>query len=89
VIGIDTNVLIRYIIQDNPLQSALATEFLEKNCTPEDPGYLHAIVLCELDRVGCAEERSTSSWLSVTLKFTHSPRASTLKCRKHHQIILL
>ncbi|MDY6994298.1 MAG: type II toxin-antitoxin system VapC family toxin [Pseudomonadota bacterium] len=48
MIDIDTNVLIRYIIQDDPLQSALATEFLEKNCTPENPGYLHAIVLCEL-----------------------------------------
>jgi predicted nucleic-acid-binding protein len=48
VIGIDTNVLVRYIIQDDPFQSALATEFLEKHCSPETPGYLHSIVLCEL-----------------------------------------
>lgn len=48
MIGIDTNVLVRYIIQDDPFQSALATEFLEKYCTPENPGYLHTIVLSEL-----------------------------------------
>jgi len=40
--------LVRYIMQDEPLQSALATQFLEKHCTPENPGYLHSVVLCEL-----------------------------------------
>ncbi len=46
--GIDTNVLVRYIVQDDPAQSALATTFIEKNCTAKKPGFINLIVLCEL-----------------------------------------
>ena len=30
MIGLDTNVLVRYIVQDDPKQSRLATEFIER-----------------------------------------------------------
>lgn len=46
--GIDTNILVRYIIQDDQKQSALATHLLEKNCTIDEPAYINKIVLCEL-----------------------------------------
>jgi len=46
--GLDTNVLVRYITQDDPQQSILATQFIEKQCTPESPGFINYIVLCEL-----------------------------------------
>lgn len=45
--GVDTNVLVRYLVQDDPRQSALATAFLESR-TSDDPGYLSHITLCEL-----------------------------------------
>ena len=48
MIGIDTNVLARYIVQDDPKQARAATAFLEKNCTAEDPGRVCLVVLCEL-----------------------------------------
>lgn len=46
--GIDTNVLVRYIVQDDLKQSMLATKFLEKNCTVDQPGFISHIVLAEL-----------------------------------------
>lgn len=46
--GIDTNVLIRYITQDDPQQAETASQFIEKSCTPEQPGYVNHIVLCEI-----------------------------------------
>jgi len=46
--GIDTNILVRYITQDDPQQSALATRFIEEKCSPECPGFINHIVLCEL-----------------------------------------
>ena len=46
--GIDTNILIRYVIQDLPEQSKKATKFLERNCTVENPGHISLIVLCEV-----------------------------------------
>lgn len=42
--GIDTNVLVRYIVQDDVKQSKLAAEFIED----ESPTFINGIVLCEL-----------------------------------------
>jgi predicted nucleic-acid-binding protein len=48
MIGLDTNVLVRYIVQDDPEQSGQASAFIEKNCTKENPGVVNLIVLVEL-----------------------------------------
>jgi predicted nucleic-acid-binding protein len=48
MIGVDTNVLVRYIVQDDPSQSKAAVKFIEKVCSKEFPGYINHIVLCEL-----------------------------------------
>ena len=47
MIGIDTNVLIRYVIQDDPRQSAIASAFLD-SLTPENPGFITLVSLTEL-----------------------------------------
>ncbi len=46
--GLDTNVLVRYLVQDDPKQAALASRFIETTCTDEHPCYIGQIVLCEL-----------------------------------------
>ena len=46
--GLDTNVLVRYIVQDDPRQSRLAEEFIERSCDETTPGFISQIVLCEL-----------------------------------------
>jgi predicted nucleic-acid-binding protein len=47
MIGIDTNVLVRYIVQDDEQQGAIATRWIE-SCTVETPGWISVIVLCEM-----------------------------------------
>jgi predicted nucleic-acid-binding protein len=46
VIGLDTNVLVRYIAQDEPSQSALATELVD-SFTAEAPGFVSTVTLVE------------------------------------------
>ena len=46
MIGLDTNVLVRYIAQDDPTQSALATDLVE-SFTAEQPGFVSTIALVE------------------------------------------
>ena len=46
--GLDTNVLVRYLAQDEPRQTALASHFIEEQCSADSPGYINHIVLCEL-----------------------------------------
>jgi predicted nucleic-acid-binding protein len=48
VIGIDTNVLVRYIAQDDPTQSRRATTLIERECSESDPGFVALVVLAEL-----------------------------------------
>jgi predicted nucleic-acid-binding protein len=47
MIGVDTNVLIRHILQDDPLQSPKATELIEDRLTERNPGFLSTVVLVE------------------------------------------
>jgi predicted nucleic-acid-binding protein len=46
--GIDTNVLVRYLVKDDPDQGRKATQFITTKCSGEDPGLINRIVLCEL-----------------------------------------
>jgi len=46
--GIDTNVLIRYLIQDEPEQARRASRFIATACSSDDPGFINRVVLCEL-----------------------------------------
>lgn len=48
MIGLDTNVLIRYIVRDDPRQAEAASRLIETRCTPENPGLINPIVLCEI-----------------------------------------
>ncbi|MCP3931814.1 MAG: type II toxin-antitoxin system VapC family toxin, partial [Bacteroidetes bacterium] len=48
MIGIDTNVIVRYIVQDDPKQAKASTKLIEQSCSTDNPGYINHIVLCEL-----------------------------------------
>ncbi len=45
--GIDTNVLVRYLVQDDPEQSALATKFIEGELSADNKGFIASVALCE------------------------------------------
>lgn len=48
MIGIDTNVLVRYIAQDDAAHSSRATRFIENECSASMPGYVGLVVLVEV-----------------------------------------
>lgn len=48
MIGLDTNVLVRYVIQDDPDQGPAAARLIEAQCTADVPGRIDHVVLCEL-----------------------------------------
>ncbi len=45
--GLDTNVLVRYLAQDDPVQSAMAAEWIEQRLTPRDPGFISLVAMVE------------------------------------------
>jgi predicted nucleic-acid-binding protein len=48
VIGLDTNVVIRYLTQDDPKQAPIATRLMEKTLSSDDPGFISLVVLAEV-----------------------------------------
>jgi predicted nucleic-acid-binding protein len=47
MIGLDTNVLIRYLTLDDPVQSAKATELIERRLTAKNPGFVSIVAMVE------------------------------------------
>lgn len=47
MIGLDTNILVRYLAQDDPVQSPKATEIIERRLTEENPGFLSIVAMVE------------------------------------------
>lgn len=52
MIGLATNVLVRYMAQDEPKQSAIATRLIERQLSPSDPGFVSLVVLDFVSTVG-------------------------------------
>lgn len=48
MIGLDTNVIVRYLTQDDEEQAARANRLIESRCSHSNPGWIALVVLCEL-----------------------------------------
>lgn len=65
MIGLDTNVVVRYLTQDDPKQSQIVTRLMEKTLSSDEPGFISLVVLAEVvwvltslysvDRAGVSE----------------------------------
>jgi predicted nucleic-acid-binding protein len=47
VIGLDTNVVVRYLTQDDPIQSPIATKIFERVLTEKEPGFISLVTIAE------------------------------------------
>jgi predicted nucleic-acid-binding protein len=48
MIGLDTNILVRYITLDDPVQALRAAQIIERNLTPDQPGFVSLVTIVEL-----------------------------------------
>ncbi|MEM8559177.1 MAG: type II toxin-antitoxin system VapC family toxin [Bacteroidota bacterium] len=48
MVALDTNVLVRYLTRDDAEQYVQAKATIEGRCTPEMPGFISTVVLCEV-----------------------------------------
>ena len=48
MIAIDSNILLRYLVEDDAEQAALATAFIENELSDESPGFVSLVVVAEL-----------------------------------------
>ena len=48
VIGLDTNVLVRYLVQDDPAQAEIANSIMESEISLDNKGFVSCVMLCEV-----------------------------------------
>jgi len=47
MIGLDSNILVRYLTQDDPIQSPKATKVIERRLTEGNPGFVSIVAMVE------------------------------------------
>jgi predicted nucleic-acid-binding protein len=72
VIGLDTNIVVRFLTQDDPIQSARATKLIEHVLTFENPGFISVVVMAEvawvLKRPYAYSDRRTAEAIEALLR---------------------
>ncbi len=68
MIGLDTNVLVRYLTQDDTRQASAAARLLENELSADTPGYVCAVVLAELVWVLSAAYAATREEIADTVE---------------------
>jgi predicted nucleic-acid-binding protein len=48
MIGLDTNVVLRYLVQDDPVQSPRATEIITSRLSEHEPGFVSLVTILEV-----------------------------------------
>jgi predicted nucleic-acid-binding protein len=48
MIGLDTNVIVRLFVDDDPEQARAARQFVAGRCSEHEPGFIDRVALCEL-----------------------------------------
>jgi predicted nucleic-acid-binding protein len=67
MIGLDTNVLLRFFLQDDPNQSVRSTALFD-SLSPRNPGYISLVTLAELVWVFDRTYRKTRNEISALVK---------------------
>lgn len=47
MIGLDTTILIRYLTQDDPIQSPIANAIIERRLNEQNPGFISVVAMVE------------------------------------------
>lgn len=64
MIAIDTNILVRFLVDEDPRQSALSRKFLEQELTAEHPGFVTTVTIVELAWVLRSQYRVSATAIS-------------------------
>jgi predicted nucleic-acid-binding protein len=82
--GLDTNVLVRYFMQDDAVQSRQATAFIEGSLSLEKPGFVSVVAMVEI--VWVLERTYKLSRQAVSAAIERILQADVLVVEREHEI---
>ena len=80
MIGLDTNVLLRYVLQDEPTQSARAAKIIEGLVSRENPGFVSVVTLAEMAWVLKSVYRFGNAAIAAVVERLLSLHAMIIEC---------
>jgi predicted nucleic-acid-binding protein len=84
VIGLDTNVVLRYLLQDDPKQSRQANEIFDEKLSEREPGYLS--LACVLEIVWVLRSLLRQSAAQIAAHLEHLLAADSLVVQNEQQV---
>ena len=84
MIGLDTNVLVRYLMQDDPVQSRQATAFIERTLSLQNPGFISVVAMVET--VWVLERTYKLSRQTVSAAIERILQADVLVVEQEHEV---
>jgi len=84
MIGLDTNVLLRYLAQDDPVQSPRATQIITNRLTEEEPGFVSLVTILEVVWVLKSLYRRSRAEIANDIEMILA--ADTLKVQNEQQV---
>jgi predicted nucleic-acid-binding protein len=87
VIGLDTNVLVRYLAQDDPAQAAAATRLVE-GLTSEAPGFISTVTLVETVWVLARAYRTPRAQIATILEGLLRSQELVIEAAESHYLAL-
>ncbi len=79
MIGLDTNVLLRYLTRDDPAQYQTAARVIDEQLTVEERGFVSAIVVAELAWVLARSYRWPQLQVAAAMEFLLRANALTVE----------
>jgi predicted nucleic-acid-binding protein len=66
--GLDTSILIRYLTQDDPIQSLRANEILDRKLSSDAPGFISLVTIAEVAWVLRSRYKATSQEIATAIE---------------------
>lgn len=82
--GLDTSVLIRYLTQDDPVQSSRANEIIDQRLSSEVPGFISLVTIAEVAWVLRSRYKATRQEISTAIERILS--SDNLKVQNEQQV---
>ena len=83
MIGLDTNVILRYLLQDDPKQTRQANQIVDRQLSEQNPGFVSLVTVLEIVRVLRSLWKQTRP-KSLLISRTFSPQ-TPLKFRMNNR----
>ena len=84
MIGLDTNIVLRYLLQDDPKQTRQANQILDRRLSEQNPGFISLVTVLEIVWVLRSLLKQTASQIATHIE--HLLAADSLEVQNEQQV---